>query len=139
MLIAVNFHLQANGLDRWHLRLHAEQHRVVVLFLLGHFVRHPGEYFSEPEHDGLDWARMNLHEVDILAVSDLWLQVQLMKCRPSTERQILSEELVAEYADQCLQIIKSCSTMAGSVQGACSFQAMMDARSIIFRQSQCQY
>ena len=38
-----------------------------------------------------------------------------------------------------LQIIKSCSTIAGSVQGACSFQAIMDALSIIIRQSLFRY
>ena len=100
VLKAVDLHLQANLLNRRNLRIHPEQQLVAMPLLLRAAIRQPLQHLSQAKHDRLDRPGLDLHQVNVLTISRLWLQEQLVQSRTATECKILSQKVVTEYAHQ---------------------------------------
>ena len=78
MLLAVNLHLQVN-LARTHIsRLHLEHQRIVVLLLLHHRFTQPSQSIPQMVYRFFNGFCLHLYQVDVLRVSGLRLQIQLM-------------------------------------------------------------
>ena len=117
MLLAVDLHLQVNLACLYVSRLRLEpteqrapscshewpsrvggrrsQHkRIVMLLLLHHRLAYPRECIPQVGYRLLDWLRLHLHQVDVLRITRLRMQIQFPQCRAAPESQVRGKERI---------------------------------------------
>lgn len=101
VLVGVGLDLEPHGLDRWDFGVEAKPQTETESAQVEGFARQPGERLVQPFHNGLDRPGMDLHEVNVLGIANLRLEVELVQCRSTASGQFTAKKLVGEDLDNC--------------------------------------